>query len=169
MAVVTHPPGVIVRLVPRLEFDAVVRSAQGGGALVQLPEEAAEVFGTRARFPVLAYFNGVEYMGSTMPTGEGRFYVGLTKAVRTDAGVEIGDKVHVVLERDTAERTVEVPVELARALEEADLTRSFGALSYSHRREYAQWVSDAQKAGTRERRVAKVVEQIAVRAPRSPV
>ena len=37
-----------------MEFEAVVQGARGGGALVELPVDAAQVFGTRARFPVRA-------------------------------------------------------------------------------------------------------------------
>lgn len=152
-----------------MEFDAVVRSAQGGGALIQLPAEAAEVFGTRARFPVRALFNEVEYTGSTMPTGEGRFFLGLTKAIRATAGVDIGHNVHVVIELDHAQRTIEVPDDLAQALEQANLTKSFATLAYTHRREYVQWVTDAKKPETRERRIAKVVEMLSARSPRTAV
>jgi hypothetical protein len=152
-----------------MEFDAVVRSAQSGGALIQLPAEAAELFGTRARFPVRAWLNEAEYLGSTMPTGEGRFCLGLTKAIRTLAGVDIGQSVHVVIELDTEQRTIEVPDDLARALEHANLTKSFAALAPTHRREYSQWVTDAKKPEARARRVAKVVEMLTAKAPRTPV
>jgi hypothetical protein len=145
---------------PRLEFDAVIRSAQGGGALVQLPPEAAEVFGTRARFPVRASFNDVIYVGSTLPTGEGGFYLGITKAIQAQAGVEIGHQVHVVVELDTSERNVPIPEDLAFALENAGLTKAFQSLAPTHRREYVQWITESKKADTRERRIAKVIERI---------
>jgi hypothetical protein len=143
-----------------LEFDAVVQSAQGGGAQVQLPGDAAEVFATRGRFAVRATFNDVEYRGSTMPTGDGRFCLGLTKAIRAEAGVDVGDAVHVVVERDTSDRDLEVPDELVLALEQAQLTTAFTALAYTHRKEYAQWIAQAKKLETRQRRVAKAVEMI---------
>jgi hypothetical protein len=152
-----------------MEFDAVIRSAQGGGALVPLPADTAEVFGTRARFPVRATVNDVEYAGSTMPTGEGGFCLGLTKAIRAEAGVDIGDHVHVVLERDTAERTVEIPGDLALALETAGQTKAFHALPFTQRKEYARWVTDAKKPETRDRRVAKIIETLASRTPRMSV
>jgi hypothetical protein len=73
---------------------------------VPLPPETAAVFRTRGRFPVRITCNGVEYRGSTMPTGDGGFCVGITKAVRAHAGVGVGDRVHMVLVDDTGERTV---------------------------------------------------------------
>jgi hypothetical protein len=146
----------------RLEFDAVVQAPPrgGGGALVALPGEAAEVFGTRARFAVRATFNGVAYRGSTMPLGDGTFCVGITKAIRAQAGAEIGQAVHVVVERDDEERVVDVPADLAGALAGAGLAERFAALAFTHRKEYARWVSEAKRPDTRDRRLAKAVEMI---------
>jgi hypothetical protein len=144
-----------------LEFDAVVQGAQGGGAQVQLPLDAADVFATRGRFPVRATFNDVEYRGSTMPTGDGRFCLGITKAVRAEAGVDVGDAVHVVVERDTSERIVAVPEDLLLALGQAQLVNTFNAMTYTHRREYAQWIIQAKRPETRQRRIVKAVEMIA--------
>jgi hypothetical protein len=143
-----------------MEFDAVVQAAPGGGAYVPLPADAAKVFGTRARFPVRATFNGVPYRGSTMPAGDGRFSLGITKAIRAKAGAEVGQSVHVVVERDTAERTVDVPPELADALSHAGLLERFEAMAYTHRKEYAQWIAEAKKPETRARRVTRAVEMI---------
>jgi hypothetical protein len=145
----------------RLEFEAVVE-AEGPGALVRLPADTAERFGTRARFPVRATFNGVAYRGSTMPTGDGTFCLGLTKAVRAAAGVAPDDPVQVTVERDTGERTVEVPADLAAALAgHPEGARRFEAMSYTHRREYVEWIESAKRADTRARRVAKAVAMIA--------
>ncbi|MDQ1398507.1 MAG: hypothetical protein QOK20_439 [Acidimicrobiaceae bacterium] len=146
---------------PKLEFDAFIRSSRGGGALVELPADTAQVFGTRARFAVRATFNGVAYRGSTMPVGDGSFCLGVTKAVQEGAGVDIGDLVHVVLELDTAERTVEVPDDLAAALKEAALTDTFNAMAYTHRREYVHWIVQAKKDETRRRRLSRAIEMIA--------
>jgi hypothetical protein len=146
--------------VAKLEFDAVVESARGGGALVRLPKDTAAVFETKGRFAVRATFNGVEYRGSTMPMGDGAFGLGITKAIRAEAHAGVGETVHVVVERDTKERTVEIPAELVVALEKAKLTTRFDAMAYTHRKEYAQWIAEAKKSETRHRRVAKAIEMI---------
>jgi hypothetical protein len=145
--------------VAKLEFEALIRSSRG--ALVELPADTAQVFGTRARFAIRATFNGVEYRGSTMPVGDGSFCLGVSKAVQLAAGVDIGDLVHVVVELDTAERTIEVPDDLATALKEAALTDTFNAMAYTHRREYVHWIVQAKKDETRRRRLARAIEMIA--------
>jgi hypothetical protein len=145
-----------------MEFDAVVQSSGRGtgGAFVPLPPEAAEVFGTGARFPVRATFNGVPYRGSTMPAGDGTFCLGITNAIRAEAAGAIGEAVHVVVDRDEAERQVEVPEDLARALMEAGLMPRLNAMAFTHRKEYVQWVMEAKRAETRSKRVANAVRMI---------
>src|SRR5262249_17505969 len=108
-----------------MEFDAVVEGVRGGGALVALPGSAAAFFWTRAGRPVVAWFNDVEYRGSTMPMGDGSFCVGMSKAVRAAAGVDVGDQVHVRIEIDETPRTIAVPKDLAAALARAGLTALF--------------------------------------------
>ena len=145
----------------RMAFDVViVTPPRGQGALVVLPEASTTTFGTRARVPVRATFNGVAYRGSAMPMGDGRHGLGLTKAIRGAAGLEIGDTVHVVVERDEEERAVDVPDDLRAALDEATLSEPFAALAYTHRREYVAWVTAAKRAETRANRIADAVAMV---------
>jgi hypothetical protein len=147
--------------VARVEFDGIVEAGGGGGAAVRLPADAAEVFRTRSRFPVVATFNGQPYRGSTTPMGDGTFCLGITKAIRAAAGVDIGESVHVSIERDEGPRTIDVPDELASALQRAGLADRFASLSYSHRREYVQWITGAKRRQTRSSRIDKTVAAIA--------
>lgn len=150
-----------------VEFDAVIEAARAGGALVRLPRVTAEVFGTRARFAVHVTFNGVPYRGSTMPLGDGTFCVGMRKDIRKEAGADVGDTVHVVLRRDTKETTVDLPAELARALDRsAEAAEAFSALSYTHRREHAEYVAEARRPETRESRAEQTVRSLVGRKSR---
>lgn len=84
--------------------------------------------------------------------------IGLSKAARAELGVEIGDEVRVRIVADTAERTVDVPPELARALGADPVVQAaFDALSYTHRKEHARAVAEAKKPETKARRVEKVL------------
>lgn len=146
----------------RMAFEARIEAGRGGGAFVRLPADASDVFGTRARFPVLVTFNGVAYRGSTMPTGDGAFCIGVTKAVQARAGASVGDTVAVVVERDTGERTVDVPPELAAALaSHPEAAQRFEAMAFSHRKEYAAWIASAKKPKTRQRRLDQAINKIA--------
>ena len=150
--------------VTRLAFTAVIEPSGrgGGGALVRLPVDAAELFGTRARFPVKVTFNAISYRGSTMPMGDGSFCVGITKAIQAQAGARVGDAVAVTLERDEDVRTVDVPAELQAAFAADPMAAErFRTMAFTHRREYAEWVGSAKKPETRQRRAAKAIEMIA--------
>ena len=138
---------------------ALSESGTGGGRWVEVPFDAKDVFG-EARPAVRGSVNGTPFRSRLAVYG-GRTYLGLTKALRTAAGIELGDQVAVELERDDAPREVELPETLAEALRrEPELGEFFASLAFTHRREYATWIAEAKKDETRERRVAKAVEML---------
>lgn len=89
----------------------------------------------------------------------GEFLVGLNRAVRQQAGVQVGDTVE--LELDTAPREVDVPDALADALiADPDARMAFDRLAYTHRKEYARWVAESKRDETRQRRVAQALQML---------
>lgn len=141
-------------------FEAVLEHGRGGGALVPLPAEIAAALGA-ARARVRGTLNGVEFRSSTMPVGGGRACLGVHKATRQAAGAEFGQPVVIEMEADDAPRQVEVPPELAAALAAApELQDVYDRLSFSHRREYAQWVAGAKRPETRTRRVNETLNRL---------
>ena len=87
--------------------------------------------------------------------------IGLSRAARAELGVEIGDRVSALIDLDIEERTVDLPDDLAAALDvEPRLRTAFDALSYSRRKEHAGAVADAKRPETRARRIAAVVESL---------
>jgi uncharacterized protein YdeI (YjbR/CyaY-like superfamily) len=67
----------------------------------------------------------------------------------------------VDIELDTAERTLDVPEDLALALAAAPAAKAFwDALSYSNRRWHVLQVTGSNVAETRTRRVARSVEML---------
>jgi hypothetical protein len=142
-----------------IRFSGTLTAARGGGAAIEVDADVRAAFG-EARPPVKATINGVEYRSRLMVYGGVR-YLGLTKAIRSAAGIGIGDEVDVVLRRDDAPREVELPLELERALNDAgDARHHFDALAFTHRREYAQWIGEAKRPETRERRATRAIEML---------
>lgn len=91
----------------------------------------------------------------------GKNLIGLSKAVRAELGVDIGDAVDATVDLDAAEREVEVPADLAAALDADPRVRAaFDGLSFTRRKELARGVSEAKRADTRERRIAAAVEEL---------
>ena len=131
----------------------------GNNVGIVVPPEVVESFGAGKRVPVVVTVNGYTYR-STIASMGGRFLVGVAKAHREAAGVAGGETHEVTLEHDASPRTVEVPDDLAEALAAAGVREAFDALALSRRKEHVRAVEEAKAAATRERRVAKVVEQL---------
>ncbi|MFM2388275.1 MAG: hypothetical protein RL660_3032 [Bacteroidota bacterium] len=59
-------------------------------------------------------------------------------------------------------RTIEAPADLTKALKANKAAwQTFEAFAYSHKKEYVEWIEDAKRAETRERRIAQAVTMIA--------
>ena len=92
---------------------------------------------------------------------DGRNLIGISKANRAQLGVDIGDEIDAEIALDPQERVVEVPDDLAAALQAGGVSAAFDALSYTRRKELARGVAEAKRAETRERRIAAVVDELA--------
>jgi hypothetical protein len=145
----------------RLEFDAVLTRADvsGSSAFVAFPFDARELFGTGGRVPVNATFDGVPYRGSLVTYGDGHLILVLS-SIREQLGKEPGNEVHVTVELDEAPRTVELDDDVLQVFTADGVLEDFRTMSYSHQREYAQWIAEAKRDETRARRIVKAAEMI---------
>jgi hypothetical protein len=142
-------------------FETVVGS-EGTGTFLEVPLDVPAVFG-RVRAPVRVTVGGHTWRSTVMRYGD-RYVLGVARANREAAGVAAGDTVAVTVASDDAPRTVEVPEDLAAALDAVPGARAaFDGCSFSHRREWVEWVAEAKRPETRERRVRGVVEQVVAR------
>jgi bifunctional DNA-binding transcriptional regulator/antitoxin component of YhaV-PrlF toxin-antitoxin module len=144
-------------------FKAVLGGEAGEAPTVELPFDVKERFG-KARAPVRGTVNGTDYR-TTVAVYGGVPLIGFRRELRERAGIEIGDEVEVTVELDEEPRTVELPPALATALDGDKRARAvFDGLSYTHRREYAEWIDEAKRDETRERRLAQTLEKLRERA-----
>jgi hypothetical protein len=138
------------------------RGPNGAWTHMDVPFNVEEAFGTRARVAVRGTVNGFPFRSSLMPRGKGVFYMAFTKAMQEAKKSSVGDTVSVVMEQDTTARTVTVPPDLRKALAKAPAqTRAFAALSYSHRKEYVDWIERAKRTETRANRIEKTITLLA--------
>ena len=147
----------------RKTFTARIEPARmgSGGAMVTIPFDVREVYGTGGQVKVKASFDGEPYRGSIAPRGGGRHVLGIPKTIRATIGKDVGDRVKVVVDRDAEPRTVETPKDLAAALRKSRPARDrFEKMSYTHRKEYVRWIEEAKKPDTRARRVEKAVAML---------
>ena len=152
------------------KFKARIEASSGGGACVFFPYDVEKEFGTKGRVPVKATFDGVPYTGSMIKYGTPQHMLGILKSIREKIGKGPGDMVDVTVEKDEAERTVEVPPEFEKLLKKVKVWAAFDKLSYSHKREYVRWITGAKREETRASRLEKSVEMLrgGVKTPDSP-
>ena len=128
---------------------------------IKIPFSVQEVFNTRARLPVRGTINGFPFRGSIFPYG-GVYYLGVTRALREDAGVQAGDLVTVVLELDTVPRIITPPPDFIVALAANPAAQAtWERLSYTHRKEHVQAIEAAKQPATRARRIAQAIVDLA--------
>lgn len=130
------------------KFTAEIKKREGiNGTYVEIPFDVEKIFGAK-RVKVKASFDGVPYRGSIVRMN-GIFLIGISQEIRKAIGKNPGDLVRVEIEKDDDEREIELPEDFKAALEENDIARKhFEKLSYSHQREYVQWILTAKKAET---------------------
>jgi hypothetical protein len=144
----------------KYKFKAKIASESGGGAYILFPYDTEKEFGTKGRVPIQATFDGVPYTGSLIKYGHPQHMLGLLKAIREQIGKQPGDTINVELWKDEAPRTVEVPAAFEAAMKKAGLLAAFEQLSYTHRKEYCRWITEAKKEETRAARLTKAIEML---------
>jgi hypothetical protein len=143
-----------------MRFQATVELGGKTATGIRVPEEVVTGLGSHRRPPVRVTVGAHTYRTTVAPMG-GAYFVPLSAENRNLARVAAGDQVDVDIELDTAPREVTVPAELAAALErEPGARQAFDALSTSRRREHARQVGTAKAEATRQRRLAKVLDEL---------
>jgi Domain of unknown function (DUF1905)/Bacteriocin-protection, YdeI or OmpD-Associated len=144
----------------RKEFKAKLNgdeSRKDASASFTLPFDTRDVWG-KAKVPVKVTINAYTWR-STVGNRGGIQYIVVNAAARRSAGVKAGDVVTVTLEPDTEKREIKIPMPLQKALG-AKLTQKLDALSFTHKKEFIVWYSEAKKEDTRIRRVEKMKQML---------
>ena len=149
----------MVSRVAAKRFSVELERVQKTATMFRVPFDLEEAFG-RARSPVKVTIRGHTWR-TTPGVYDGVGYVVVNRAVKAATGVDAPERVQVAMELDTEPRAIVVPRDLRKALTAApDAGDAFARLSYSHQREYVQWVDEAKRPETRERRIHGTVERV---------
>src|SRR5262245_44687368 len=130
---------------------SLLRDDEVNATGIVVPPEAIETLASGKKPPVVVTIDGYTYR-STVAVMGGQSMIPFSQEHRARSGISPGSEVEVTLELDPQPRTVEVPADLAAALDAAGLREVFDRLSYSVRKEHVRQVEDAKTPETRERR-----------------
>lgn len=124
---------------------------------LEVPPQVVEALGGGARPPVIITIHGHTWR-SRIAIMRGRHLIGLSRANRQVAGLDVGAEVEVTLALDTEPRVVAEPDDLARALDAEPVARAaYDALPPGRKRRYVLDVEGAKQPATRARRIEKTL------------
>lgn len=156
-------PAAVRRVVGRvilggMKFQTTVLLGGKTATGLQIPDEVVAALGSGKRPKVVISIGSYSYR-STVALMGGKYLVPLSAEHRQASGLKAGDPVEVELTLDEAVREVELPAELAEALaQDAPARQFFDSLSFSYRKEWVRWITEAKKPETRQARLAKTLE-----------
>lgn len=137
----------------------MLEGVEGSSATyVRVPDAVMKAFGSPPRLPVRIVINGADHRTSIANMGIGPM-IGVPAELRRAAGVQRGQRIGVSVEADRLERIVEVPPDFAKAMTAAQ-RRAYDGMSYTHRKEYVQWIEAAKRTETRTRRIKLALEKL---------
>jgi len=144
----------------KTSFKTVIQSF-GNNAGIIVPPENLQELGAGKNPPVKVHVNEYEYQ-STIASMSGQYLIPFAKEHREQSGYKGGDSVTITLELESKNRTLPLPEELSKAIEENHLTETFDGQSYSVRKEYIRQVVEAKKEETKTKRIQQIIEQLLV-------
>jgi hypothetical protein len=142
------------------QFHAVIEDAGVGGAYVTIPFDVEDVF-AKKRVKIKAIIDGEPYRGTLVRMGGPHHMLPVLKEIRQRIGKSFGDSVAVELEEDLEIRQVEAPQDLQVALEKNPSAHAFfERLSYTHQKEYVNWIAGAKRDETRQKRIQQTIDML---------
>ncbi|HNF47782.1 MAG TPA: YdeI/OmpD-associated family protein [Chitinophagales bacterium] len=126
---------------------------------IPLELDVEKTFGKK-RFKAKIWYNDVLYRG-LIAKYDGGYFLMINKAIRAQLNKKAGDIVNVKIEQDLEERIVELPTVLVDFFNRENLLKSvFDKLSYTHQKEYVQWITSAKREETLQNRMIKLKEML---------
>jgi hypothetical protein len=147
-------------------FTAILTRPEGIGTwtYVDVPFDVEKLFGKKSRIKVKGTVNNVPYRSTLLPHDDDTFYMVVNKAIRDQVGVHAGDSVSVKMSIDTAPREIPLPDEFEKTLKKHPVAKAlFETLSYTHKKEYVEWILAAKKEETRQRRIENAIVMLSTK------
>ncbi len=147
-------------------FEARLERLDEGMAftIVPLPDAVADALGAASVRRVVGTLNGHPFRRGVLNRRDGLRFLMFGLPLRRSFGVRPGDRVRISLEADPDPDLVEIPDELARALEFDDEARErWETFTPGKKRSLAYHVAGAKREVTRENRAVDLVAKIRTR------
>jgi len=146
------------------EFDAVLEAdPHTGDVFVAVPFSVEEHYGTKEELLVQTAIEGFPFQGELLPIGDGYHGLSIPREVRRAVGKTLGDVLHVALRKDTSERVVTLPEDLAAGLNENEAAfKFFKTLTKLEQRSYVRYLKGSKNADMRGKRLTETLYRLSI-------
>ena len=129
---------------------------------LEVPAEVISQLGGSMKMRLLCTVNdSVKFQCGMVALGEGKAYITLNKKILKKLGVNLGDEVHIKLEKDKSKYGMEIPEELSEWLDQdIEAKIIFDALSPGKQRYIIYYVSGVKSPLKRMERTSLMMENL---------
>ena len=145
----------------KYKFDAEIKRLEGKiqWSVFYFPEAAVECFGSKGNIPVKITVDGHPFDHMLLGSRNGHYLV-YNEFIRRAVGKDMGDIVHVTLEKDDQPRVFAVPSYLETILRDSGVLEIFLKQPDYLKREQVNIIELAKKEETKMNRIQKLIEEL---------
>ena len=145
----------------KYEFDAEIKRLEGKiqWSVFYFPESAVECFGSKGNIPVKITVDGHPFDHTLLGSRNGHYLV-YNEFIRRAVGKDMGDMLHVTLEKDDQPRVVIVPPYLETVLKDSGVLDAFLKQPEYLKREQVNKIELAKKEETKNNRIQKLITEL---------
>jgi len=132
----------------------------GNNTGIEVSEKILDELGGGKKPLVVVTLNDYSYRSAVGKMGD-KFMISLSAEHRKNANISGGDQVEINIVLDTAPRTVELPVDLQKALDKNKTAKAnFEKLAPSKKKAIVVSINEAKTEETKFKRIEKAIEQL---------
>lgn len=143
------------------EFDGEIKKLEGKikWSIIYFPYPTEEHFAAKGNIPVRVTVDGYPFDHMLLPSKNGHYLV-YNEFIKRAVGKELGDTVHVTLERDTSVRQLSLPSYIEEGLKEAEMLERFLKQPDYYKREQINHIEAAKKDETKTNRLNALINRL---------
>ena len=143
------------------EFDSEIKQLEGKikWNVFYFPYSAIEHFGSKGNIPVRVTVDGHPFDHMLLPSKNGHYLV-YNEFIKRAVGKNLGDVVHVILEKDDKKREIAIPIHIEEKLKEADVLEKFQKQPDYIKREQINHIEISKKEETKINRITSLITQL---------
>lgn len=148
-------------IVIKLEFDSELKRLDGKikWSVLYFPYSAFEHFSSKGNIPVSITVDGHIFNHTLLPSKNGHYMV-YNEFIKQAVGKELGDNVHITLERDMKKREYITPAYIEKIFKDAEVLELFEKQPDYLKREQVNHIEIAKKEETKINRINALIKRL---------